>query len=298
MEVIPTWEPNCWINITCPDDADRNYLLNELQLPDNFLSDIEDTDERPRVETEGDWTFAIIRIPYMKEDDSKSPYVTIPLGLIYKEDLIITICFFETNMMDDFIAHSRRKKHGFDTPVELLFRLLLSSSVWFLKLLKQINLRIEHAKRELERAIENKELLNLFHLENCLTFFITSLKGNELLLTKLKFKIPKSELNLDLLEDVEIELKQAHEVANIYSNILSGMMDAHASIISNNVNSIMRVMTSISIILMLPTLIASFYGMNLKNGMEEWGYGFPVIFGLTVLISLALLWLFRKRRWV
>jgi len=297
LEVVSQWEPNCWINIECPNTEDYNYLLNTIKVPEYFLSDIADIDERPRVETEDEWTFIILRIPH-RQDDSKVPFITVPLGIIFKENICITICHYQTNMLKDFVSYYQRKNLGFTDTVDLIFKLFLSSSVWYLKSLKVINQRIEAVKRDLERSIENKELLALFHLENCLTFFITSLKGNEILLSKLKFKLPVDELDVDLIEDVEIELKQAHESANIYSNILSGMMDAYSSIISNNVNSIMRVLTSISIILMFPTLISSMFGMNIKNGMEDSNWGFVIVFGCSILVCAGFLWMFKKKRWM
>ena len=259
LEVISKWEPNCWIKIDCPDTEDYNYLQKTLNVPEYFLSDIADIDERPRVETEDEWTFIILRIPH-RQDDSKMPFITVPLGIIFKDNICISICHYQTVMLKDFLTYYERKNLGFTDTVDLIFKLFLSSSVWYLKSLKIINQRIDVVKRELERSIENKELLALFHLENCLTYFITSLKGNEILLSKLKFKLPVDELDVELIEDVEIELKQAHESANIYSNILSGMMDAYSSIISNNVNSIM-----ITSYIIYPLEVVSPGWLNFKN---------------------------------
>jgi len=297
LEVLSHWEPNCWIKIECPDTEDYNYLQKTLNVPEYFLSDIADIDERPRVETEDEWTFIILRIPH-RQDDSKMPFITVPLGIIFKDNICISICHYQTAMLKDFISYYERKNLGFTDTVDLIFKLFLSSSVWYLKSLKIINQRIDVVKRELERSIENKELLALFHLENCLTYFITSLKGNEILLSKLKFKLPVDELDVELIEDVEIELKQAHESANIYSNILSGMMDAYSSIISNNVNSIMRILTSISIILMFPTLISSMFGMNIKNGIEDSNWGFVFVVGFSLVVCAGFLWVFKKKHWM
>lgn len=298
LEQIETWEPNCWVQVTCPDEADTDYLLNELRMPEYFLSDIGDTDERPRIDTEDDWTLVILRIPYMREDNSKSPYTTVPLGIVFKGELCLTVCFYESNMMDDFKAYYGRRNAGFTDSVDMVFKLFLSSSVWFLKLLKQINQRMEQAKQALDRNVENKDLISLYHLQNCLTYFITSLKGNEILLSRLKFKLPIDELDADLIEDVDIELKQAHETATIYSNIVSGMMDTYASIINNNISSVMKVLTSISIILMFPTLIASIYGMNVTNGLEDVSYGFALLLGISVAVSMGFFWLFRMKHWI
>jgi len=147
---------------------------------------------------------------------------------------------------------------------------MLSSSVWFLKYLKQINNDIKEAEDQLERSIRNEDLQDLLRIEKCLVYFTTSLKGNDILLHRIKnLRSYRDTYNPELLEDVEIELRQAQETTSVYSDILSGMMDAYASVISNNLNIVMKRLTSISIVLMIPTLIASFYGMNVPNGFEN-----------------------------
>jgi hypothetical protein len=152
--------------------------------------------------------------------------------------------------------------------VDLIFRLFLSSAVWYLKRLKQINTLIEKAKHNLDQGVNNESLIGLSRLQDSLTYFITSIRGNENLLQKLKFKLQVDELDADLIEDVSIEMTQARETTNIYSDILESTMETYSSIINNNMNTVMRTLTSVSIIMMFPTLIASIFGMNLINGME------------------------------
>ena len=270
---IPEWIPNCWINIECPTEAEKKYLLDELQIPEAFYNDIEDIDERPRIEIENGWTLIIMRIP-VKSKDVKLPFHTIPVGIVFKEEVCITISFHQTEMITDFVTYTKRKNINIKDNFNLVLKLLLSSSVWFLKYLKQVNQKIKLAEDNLEKSIKNEELQALLRIEKCLVFFTTSLKGNDILLHRIKnIKSQKEHFDLDLLEDVEIELRQAQETTNIYSDILTGTMDAYASVISNNMNTIMKQMTSISIILMIPTLIASLYGMNVPNDLQDNRYG-------------------------
>lgn len=294
---IPKWTPNCWINIESPLPEEKKYLLEELQIPEAFYNDIEDIDERPRIEIEDGWTLIIIRVP-IKSKDIKLPFQTIPLGVVFKEAICVTISFYKTEIIADFVLYSQRKNIEIQGNYDLVLRLLLSSSVWYLKYLKQINQKIKLAEDNLEKSIKNEELQALLQIEKCLVFFITSLKGNDVLFHRVKnLKAHKTNYNLDLLEDVDIELSQAQDTANIYSNILTGMMDAYASVISNNMNNIMKQMTSISIILMIPTLIASLYGMNVPNGLEESKYGIWILLFVSVILSVLGVLLFKRRRW-
>ena len=178
----------------------------------------------------------------------------------------------------------------------MIFRLFLSSAVWYLKRLKQISMLIEKAKRNLDREVNNESLIGLSRLQDSLTYFNTSIRGNENLLQKLKFKLQIDELDADLIEDVNIEMTQARETTSIYSNILESTMDTYQSIINNNMNTIMRTLTSATIILMLPTLVASFFGMNLINGMENNPVGFVIAIVLSVGISVICLFIFRHKR--
>ena len=290
------WQPNCWIQVTCPTDEDRQLLEEEYKIPDYFLSDISDTDERARYEYDDGWMLIILRIPYVKEVRSRTPYTTVPLGIIHKRDVTITVCYYETNMMIDFVSFQQKRGEGFTDYVDMIFRLFLSSAVWYLKRLKQISMLIDKAKRNLDREVNNESLIGLSRLQDSLTYFNTSIRGNETLLSKLKFKLQIVELDADLIEDVNIEMTQARETTNIYSNILESTMDTYQSIINNNMNTIMRTLTSVTIILMLPTLVASFFGMNLINGMENSPIGFIVAIVISVLISVVSLLVFRHKR--
>ena len=296
LATINEWQPNCWIQVTCPTEEDQLYLENEFKIPDYFMPDISDTDERARYEYDDGWMLIILRIPYVKEIRSRTPYTTVPLGIIHKRDVTITVCYYETNMMIDFVSFQQKRGEGFSDYVDMTFRLFLSSAVWYLKRLKQINGLIEKAKRNLDREVNNESLIGLSRLQDSLTYFITSIRGNETLLSKLKFKLQIDELDADLIEDVNIEMSQARETTNIYSNILESTMDTYSSIINNNMNTVMRTLTSVSILMMVPTLIASLFGMNLINGMEASPYGFVTALVISVAVSGLFWWIFRHKR--
>ena len=296
LNTIDEWQPNCWIQVTCPTEEDQQMLEEKFNIPDYFMSDISDTDERARYEYDDGWMLIILRIPYVKEIRSRTPYTTVPLGIIHKRDVTITVCYYETNMMIDFVSYQQKRGEGFTDYVDMIFRLFLSSAVWYLKRLKQINSLIEKAKRNLDREVNNESLIGLSRLQDSLTYFITSIRGNETLLSKLKFKLQIDELDADLIEDVNIEITQARETTNIYANILESTMDTYSSIINNNMNTVMRTLTSVSIIMMFPTLISSLFGMNLINGMENYRYGFVVALIISVAISALFWWIFKHKR--
>ena len=296
LSQIGEWQPNCWIQVTCPTEEDQKLLEEKFNIPDYFIPDISDTDERARYENDDGWTLIILRIPYVKEIRSRTPYTTVPLGIIHKRDVTITVCYYETNMMIDFVTFQQKRNEGFVDYVDMTFRLFLSSAVWYLKRLKQISTLVDKAKRNLDREVNNESLIGLSRLQDSLTYFITSIRGNENLLAKLKFKLQIDELDADLIEDVNIEMSQARETTNIYSDILESTMDTYSSIINNNMNTVMRTLTSVSIILMFPTLIASLFGMNLVNGMEQNKLGFIMALILSVFVSGLSWWILRHKR--
>lgn len=298
LRTLDEWQPNCWVQVTCPTPDDEKFLCETLKVPDYFLDDIRDKDERSRYDYDDGWSLIILRIPYVKEVRSRTPHTTIPLGIILNKGVCITVCNYETNMMIDFVSYQQKRNLGFTDSVDLTFRLFLSSAVWYLKRLKQINVLIEEAKRNLDRKIENEDLVGLSRLQDSLTYFLTSIRGNETLLSKLKFKLPVDELDADLIEDVTIEMNQARETTNIYANILDSTMETYASVINNNMSGTMKQMTSVSIILMFPTLVASIFGMNLISGIEDVWWGFPAVILLTIAVTGLFFYLFRRKAWI
>lgn len=296
LNTIKEWQPNCWIQVTCPTEQEQQELEETYNIPDYFISDISDTDERARYEYDDGWMLIILRIPYVKEIRSRTPYTTVPLGIIHKRDVTITVCNFETNMMLDFVSFQQKRGVGFTDYVDMIFRLFLCSAVWYLKRLKQISNLIDKAKHNLDQEVNNESLIGLSRLQDSLTYFVTSIRGNENLLAKLKFKLQVDELDADLIEDVNIEMSQAREITSIYTDILESTMDTYSSIINNNMNTVMRTLTSVSIIMMFPTLISSLFGMNLVNGMETSEWGFVIALILSVIVSGVTWWILRRKR--
>ena len=293
----PNGLPNSWVNVECPTPEDLQFLMDRFNVPESFLSDIADTDERPRIEYEGNWLLTILRIP-LQNQDHDIPFNTVPIGIITNNEIIVSVCYHKTDLIPDSSAIPNGRNSRLKNKYELILRLIHSSAVWFLKYLKQINYAVTEAEKAWRKASATRIFWRWMKLEKSMVFFNTSIRGNEVMLAKLQniFQEPQY-IDKDLVEDVEIELKQAHNTVNIYSDILTGTMDAFASIISNNVNTIMKRMTSLSIILMVPTLIASFYGMNVPIYMEDMPHGFVVIILLSILLSATAFFIFRKIKW-
>ena len=293
------WESGCWVNIVSPDASDKDFVVNTLGAPEAFYDDIEDVDERPRIEVEDGWCFVLMRIPYKDSSAAASaPFSTVPLGIIFKDDVFISVCFYENDMIPDFEQYTRRKDIVREDNVNFTFRLLLSASVWFLKYLKQINIQTKVAERHLADSVRNEELQHLLRLEKSLLFFNTSLRGNDIVVHRLKnLRGIKDLYDPELVEDVEIESKQALETTNIYSDILESTKETYTSVISNNLNSVMKRLTTINVVLMMPTLIASFFGMNLEQGTTIFNWTFATVACISLLITVVTALIFVRKHW-
>jgi len=296
---IPKAENGCWINVIQPNQEEIQRLIDEFHLPADTINDILDTDERPRVEFDDDWSLVIMRIP-VESANNGVPFHTIPLGIYLAENFTLTLCSQDNEVLPTSQPPSIREQYRQITDVvNFILRLFLRSGSVYLKCLKQINDMTSQIEQDLEKSIKNRELNKLLKMEKCLVYFITSIKANEIVLAKLrKTKKITTEINEDLFEDALIENKQALEMAQIYSDIQSGMMDAFASVISNNLNVVMKQLTLISIILMIPTLIASIFGMNVPNFMEGSSWAMPGIILFSIGLSVFGVILFRKRQWI
>lgn len=293
---LTTFDPKCWINVESPDEDDFYFLTEKLGVPAEFLSDIADVDERPRTEREDDWQLTLLRIP-LESNIPGLPYMTVPIGIITGAETTISVCYRKTQLIPDFINHLRRKNIKIVSQADFIVRIIYSSAVWFLKYLKLIYLELNRAEKELEQSIKNEDLMRIMRLQKSLVYFSTSIRGNEAMLGRLKTASRSAEIDHDLVEDVGIELRQAYSTVNIYTDICTSTMDALGSIISNNVNTIMKRMTSFSIVLTIPTMIASFYGMNVDVYLGDWKWAFITIVGVSILISSLAFYLFRKIRW-
>ena len=291
-------EKGCWINVVNPTQREIDEINRDYALPVDLINDVLDIDERSRVEFEDDFTFVILRIP-VEALNNGVPFQTLPLGVFISENYTMTICLQENEVCPLSQSVQIREQYRLITdPVNFILRLFLRSGNMYLRYLKQINQMTTALEQDLEKSIKNKELNRLLKMEKSLVYFITSIKGNEIVLAKLRnAKKITSEINEDLLEDAIIENKQALEMAQIYSDIQSGMMDAFASVISNNLNVVMKQLTIISIVLMIPTLIASIFGMNVPNFLEDSKWALLIIIALSVGLSVVGVVSFRKRQW-
>lgn len=298
LEKIDGIVKGCWINIVSPTEDEINMIGRELDIPFDFLKDPLDDEERSRIEKEDDKALIIADFPFMTHDDVGFPiYDTIPMGMIITNDHFITISLRETPILDDF---KNNRIRGFFTNKKTRFALqiLFSISSYYLKYLKQINKRTNEIERELHQSMKNKELYAFLALEKSLVYFTTSLKSNKVVLDKMLRlnHLKMYEEDKDLLDDVIIENTQAIEMADTYSSILSGMMDAFASVISNNLNIVMKFLTSITLILSFPTMVASIYGMNVNLPFQNSPYAFIIVMSMAVFLSSLTTIIFWKKK--
>jgi len=293
---LNSFEKGCIVNVTDPTPSEIGILKTTLKVPDDFLTDILDVDERSRMEIEDDMLLMIYRIPYQNQSNG-FPFTTIPLGLVLKKESLVIICHRNNEVLDDFFSRSG-KGITIETKIDLILHLFLRTTMFYHRYLKQINNQTAMIEQDLEKSTRNQELHRLLKMEKCLVYFTTSLRSNEMMMLKLKNSkwIRDYEFSSDLLEEAMIENRQAIEMAKIYSDIQSGMMDAFASVISNNLNIVMKSLTIVTIVLMIPTLIASFYGMNVPNRLESSMHAFWFILAGSVLLALIGVFILRKKK--
>lgn len=294
--------PGCWINITPPfSHEELEEIAQAYELPIDFLTDPLDLDERSRYEREEDVRLIIVNTPLLNEleEEIDAIFITVPIGIIITPDYFFTITSYENPILKRF---ADGKVKNFDPEDERMFVLQLfeQTVLRYLNCLKQLNLKRNLIEQELYDSSRNKELKQLLSIEKSLVYFVNSLSANELLKMKMKrtdfLSIKNDEDLADLFEDIIIDNSQALEMANVYTNILNGTMDAYSSIISNNLNVVIQRLTLITIILMVPTLVASFYGMNVPVPFEKSEYSFYFILLVSLVISLVLGWYFQRKR--
>ena len=286
-----------WINMISPTEEEIQRVCGALQIKQDFIRYSLDEEEKARIDTEDDdnTTLYIIDIPVIESDRTRRVYVTMPIGVIFvRDDYIITVSQKNNDIIKDIKTENviTYKKSRF------LLQILYANSKKFLSLLYKINKELESTENKLKNSLQNEGLLKMLDLEKSLVYFTTSLKSNEVVMEKTtRGKIIKLyEEDEDLLEDAIIENKQAIEMAKIYSDILSGTMDTYASIISNNLNAVMKILTSVTFILAIPTLIASIWGMNVELPFQREPLGFLIITVFSIIMCIvATIWLKRKR---
>jgi magnesium transporter len=264
LEQVEVISKGCWVNMYAPTQEEINKVSLDAQVDVDIIRDALDDEERPRIERDEGRVYIIVDFPYIVHDENGfAGYETIPIGIILTDDCIITVSLKDTPILEEF-RKNRVKEFFTYKKTRFALQILFVISSYYLRYLKQINKKTNEIERVVHQSLKNKELFAFLALEKSLVYFTTSLKSNKVVLDKiLRFNYLKMyEEDKDLLEDVIIEKTQAIEMAETYRSILTGMMNAFASIISNNLNIVMKFLTSITIILSFPTMVASFYGMN------------------------------------
>ncbi|MFV9510129.1 magnesium transporter CorA family protein [Tepidibacillus sp. LV47] len=297
LERLEQLEKGVWVNLTNPTEEEILWVSQQLDLQMEHIRAALDEEEKPRIETSNGCTLILVDIPIPTVEEHAGMYTTLPLGIILKEDSITTVSLKKNSIIQDFIEGKVKSFYTFKR-TRFILQLLYKNATYYLQYLRQIEKTSYRIELELHKSMKNKELIELLDLEKSLVYFSTSLKSNEIVLEKmLKLdSIKKYPEDTDLLEDVLIENKQAIEMANIHINILTGTMDAFASVISNNLNIVMKFLTSITIILSIPTMIASFFGMNVDVPFENNPHAFMIIFLISTVLSVVISLIFVKRK--
>ncbi len=285
---INTLEKGCWVHLQNPTREEIEGLNARFALDPTYIQSALDEEESARIERDDDQTLIIVDIPYVEAEDNGFSYTTIPMGIIMVDDVIITVSTRDSSIITDFTEERIR---GFWTykRARFILQLLHRNASRYLAYLKQIDKTSSTVQHRLQESPRNQELLQMMRLEKSLVYFSTSLKGNEMVLEKMlrMDMLRKYPDDGDLLDDVIIENKQAIEMCAIYRDIMSGTMDVYASIISNNLNIVMKVLTSLTVVLAVPTIFASLWGMNVDVPFERNPLGFWIVLGISLVASLA-----------
>lgn len=297
--------PDCWINIYPPfNEENLQKLSKELNIPDDFLMDSIDINEKSRYERDEDVKLLVVNTPIPNTEDnaidSDSLYITIPVGIVLTSDKIVTISSFPNPLMEWFERTVVKDLNSSDRE-KFVLKIMERNVAYFTHYLKEINRRIAVIEKELYNTTRNAELGKLLDIQKSLVYFVTDLRANELVMMKMQrtnfLGIRDDEDAEDLIQDIIIDNSQALEMAQVYTNILNGTMDAFGSIISNNLNQVLRLLTSVTIVLMVPTLVASFYGMNVHLPLEDVPGAFPIVIGISLILSFIIVWLFMRKKW-
>ena len=298
-EEIKEFKKGSWINLVNPSENEIKKVCENINIQEDFIRDALDYEEKARIDQEDDdnTILFVVDVPIIEKSDDNDIYTTMPLGMIVvRDDFFVTISLKKNKVIDDF---EKKKIKNFQTykKTRFIFQILYLNSSYYLDYLKKINKETEIAEYILKNSMKNKELLKLLSLEKGLVYFTTSLKSNELVMEKtMRGKIVKLyEEDEEILEDAIIENRQAIEMAQIYRDILNGTMDAYASIISNNLNGVMKFLTSITIILAVPTMISSFWGMNVELPFQHNAMGFAIMIFIAVITTLLVTWWLNKK---
>jgi magnesium transporter len=302
-------EKGIWISVINPTEDELTQVTKNTGIIPDLLKAALDEEERSRIEVDDGQLLILINVPISEQTSSGLYYDAIPLGIIAHENCVVTVCLRDNYILKEFEL-SRPKSFYTFKKTRFVLQILFKTATYYLRFLRQIDKRSNEVENQLHRSMKNEELIKLLNLEKSLVYFTTSLRANEIVMEKLlKSHLIKTDPDLELtsqllkmypedeelLEDVITENKQAIDMSETYSNILSGMMDAFASVISNNLNIVMKFLTSVTIILALPTMVASFYGMNVAMPFQHSPYAFWLIIGISFVLSMTGVILLRRK---
>lgn len=299
FQEIKEFKKGSWINLVNPSESEIKKVCENIKIEEDFIRDALDFEEKARIDKEEDdnTILFVVDVPIIEKGEESEVYTTMPLGMIVvRDDFFVTVSLRKNKVIESF---EKRKIKNFQTykKTRFIFQILYLNSSYYLSYLKQINKETEIAEYILKNSMKNKELLKLLSLEKGLVYFTTSLKSNEIVMEKtLRGKIVKLyEEDEEILEDAITENRQAIEMSQIYSNILNGTMDAYASIISNNLNGVMKFLTSITIIMAVPTMISSFWGMNVGLPFEKSPFGFAIMVVVSIITTVGVTWWLKRK---
>ncbi|HMV15897.1 MAG: magnesium transporter CorA family protein [Chitinophagales bacterium] len=305
LQLIEQPEQDCWINIAPPFNMEQlERLANQLEVPYSYIVDCIDQYERSRYEKQGTTKLIVINTPILNEGfdmEDEATYITIPIGLIILPTMLLTVCSVNNPMIEWFEKNVLRNVQLSNRNL-FVIRIFERNIYYFLHYLREINKRISQIEKELNYSSRNQELNKLLHLQKALIYFVNDLRANELVLVKIQrndfLDLKEDNFSKELVQDIIIDNSQALEMANVYSNILGNMMGAFASIISNNLGHVVNRLTAVTIALMLPTLVAGVYGMNIDLPFQHHPHAFTIVIILSVLVSISFVVFFRKKRWL
>ncbi len=292
IEEIEKYEKGCWVNCIDPDDDEVEYLIKFLNIPPELMRSALDEEESSHIDNEDGTTLIIIDIPVVEKVSKNITYSTMPIGIMITENNVVTVSLRENPILSE-LSEGVVRNVMTNYKTHFVFHIMLRMASKYLQYLKQIDKISNRIERELRKSAKNKELNQLLDIEKSLVYFSASLKSNEITLEKIMRGryIKLYEEDQDLLEDVLIEIKQAVDMAAIYLNILTGTMDVFASIISNNLNVVMKILASLTLIVTVPTVISGIYGMNIDGGMpldEFWWFPILLSAGLMIVMYIIL----------
>ncbi|MBP8639409.1 MAG: magnesium transporter CorA family protein [Oscillospiraceae bacterium] len=300
LEKINSHENGCWVSMINPSNSELQEMSAFYEVDTDTLKAALDTYERSRIETDDNYTMILVNIPTIEEHNEKELYTTIPLSIIVTKEAVITVCSEDTPILRHFTSGKVRDFYTY-MKSRFILQVLYRTATLYLQYLSNIDRKSDEVENKLHKSTKNHELIELLKLEKSLVYFTTALRSNEAVLEKL-FRydvIKKYPDDSDLLDDVIVENKQAIEMANIYSGILSGMMDAFASVISNNLNIVMKVLAIITVVMAIPTMVFSAFGMNVNIAAVPYSqspWSFAIIVAVSIILSLAVLVIFRKAK--